>query len=1081
MKFFKQSLLVIAAMLMACFSAEAKPGWPANYQGVMLQGFYWDSFKDTNWANLESQADELSQYFTLIWVPNSGRAASNPGMGYDPVYWFTNHNSSFGTEAQLRSMIKTFKEKGTGIIEDVVINHRSGATNWTDFPAEKWNGQTWKIGTDGICSTDEVANAPGQAKPTGAPDTGEDFNGSRDLDHTNANVQNNCKAYCKFLLEDMGYAGFRYDMVKGYGGQYTKIYNEYSQPEFSVGEYWDGSYDAVMGWIEATGKTSAAFDFPCKYQINKAFADNNMGELVWKANGTTDQPAGMIHFGYPQYAVTFVDNHDTYRDGSKFTSSKVVAANAFILFSPGTPCVFLPHWKQYKAELKKLIALRNAVGIHNMSKVNVLKSASNCYMAEITGTKGKAVVKIGPSMDSPSGYTDSDIKASGDNYCVWSKVNGGGDDPTPQPTVPDQLYLLGNLEGAAGWADTPGEGIAMTKSGTTFTVKGAKFVLASATETKCYFNLTDFVASTWDDLNIDANRYGASTEGEAITLGTASTITPYLKDVDASGCKSWTIAPGTYDITADFATMKLTVVNSGDEPIPAKPVVSANPASGTRFETSVTVSLSVSPEAAIYYTLDGAVPTASSSKYTAPIALSETTTIKTLAVTADGVESNVQAFTYTKKQGGDDPTTLTIYYDNSVTSWSKVLCYSFANDAANGAAWPGSGMTKVEGNIWKTTVPAGSSVVFNNGSGTQTVDVVGVENNHVYKGSNEAGNAKGHKKCTDEGVYQGGDDPTPIPGESWYFVGSMTGWGLDKSLKFTQNGNVYTLTLPNGIKDPAGTTADNKGWKIWDGSWDSKNFGAGDETSAPSGVEIDAWYWGGNNFTYETEGETTIVFTLVPGSDVADSTIPSKIKVIYNGGDDPQPEVPATFGVLSTPWGGTTADEIVVTAMTRAENVWSIENYTVGAVPASVGEAPSTDGYVQFAVNTEATTWPDLSASDRYGAAVEGTAITFSGLYATNAVKRFTNDAADEADMSGACNAFKIAPGTYDFKVTFNADKTITLDSKMHASGVENVGIDADDEAAAEYFNLQGVRVENPSNGVYIRRANGKVSKVFVK
>ena len=55
---------------------------------------------------------ELSESFTLIWVPNSGRAASNPGMGYDPVYWFTNHNSAFGTEAQLRSMIKTFKAKG---------------------------------------------------------------------------------------------------------------------------------------------------------------------------------------------------------------------------------------------------------------------------------------------------------------------------------------------------------------------------------------------------------------------------------------------------------------------------------------------------------------------------------------------------------------------------------------------------------------------------------------------------------------------------------------------------------------------------------------------------------------------------------------------------------------------------------------------------------------------------------------------------------------------------------------------------------------------------------------------------------
>lgn len=153
--------MAVCAVIAAFGAHAANYAWPANYEGVMLQGFYWDSYKDSKWTNLESQADELSQYFKLIWIPNSGKAASNPGMGYDPVYWFTNHNSSFGTEAQLRSMIKTFKEKGTGIIADVVINHRSGATNWTDFPAEKWNGQTWKIGTDGICSTDEVKDAAG--------------------------------------------------------------------------------------------------------------------------------------------------------------------------------------------------------------------------------------------------------------------------------------------------------------------------------------------------------------------------------------------------------------------------------------------------------------------------------------------------------------------------------------------------------------------------------------------------------------------------------------------------------------------------------------------------------------------------------------------------------------------------------------------------------------------------------------------------------------------------------------------------------------------------------------------------------
>ena len=46
-------------------------------------------------------------------------------------------------------------------------------------------------------------------------------------------------------------------------------------------------------------------------------------------------------------------------------------------------------------------------------------------------------------------------------------------------------------------------------------------------------------------------------------------------------------------------------------------------------------------------------------------------------------------------------------------------------------------------------------------------------------------------------------------------------------------------------------------------------------------------------------------------------------------------------------------------------------------------------------------------------------------------------------------------------------------------SGVESVN--AADNAPAEYFNLQGVRVANPENGLYIRRQGGKATKVYVK
>ncbi len=447
-------VLSLAAIFGSGNVSAANYAWPENFEGVMLQGFYWDSYNGTNntkWTTLTQNADELSKYFKLIWVPNGAKAATSPSNGYDPVYWFSNYNTCWGTEANLRKMIQTFKEKGTGIIADVVINHRSGVSNWTNFPTETWNGQTYKLGPEHICNTDEVRNESGQAKPTGAADTGEDFNGSRDLDHTSAEVQRNCKAYCQFLLQDMGYAGFRLDMVKGYGGQYTKMYNEASKPTYSVGEYFDGNYDLVKNWIEATGRQSAAFDFPQKFALNEAFNSNDMTKLVWNANGTTPQPAGMIHFAYQQYAVTFVDNHDTYRDDWNKFKGNVVAGNAFILCSPGTPCVFYKHYIENKAAIQKLISIRNSVGVHNMSAVKVLQSTRDCYMAEVTGTKGKLVVKIGSAMVSPQGYSDSDIKASGTGYCVWTKT-GVVIDPTPGPDPDPSGNTTCYFRNTEGWS-----------------------------------------------------------------------------------------------------------------------------------------------------------------------------------------------------------------------------------------------------------------------------------------------------------------------------------------------------------------------------------------------------------------------------------------------------------------------------------------------------------------------------------------------------------------------------------------------------------------------------------------------------
>ena len=356
--------------LIVCFIAIAAmaQGWPQDYKGVMLQGFYWDSYDDTQWQSLEKQANDLATSFDLIWIPQSGNCGGT-SMGYDDLWWFENYNSSFGNEKQLRSMIKTFKEKGLGTIADVVINHRRNVSSWTDFPAETYNGVTYQLTYKDICSDDEAAKNGHEVGPN--KDTGENWDGIRDLDHKSENVQKNVKAYLKFLLNDLGYSGFRYDMVKGYGAEYTKIYNEDSKPMFSVGECWDGS-TTIQKWIDGTEKTSAAFDFQFKYVVRNATDKQDWSYLNKQNDGNWPLVSANFQSGnYRQYAVTFVENHDTEvrPDGSSNGPLRkdTLAANAFMLAMPGTPCIFLKHWQDYKPEIKAMIEARKLAGISNTS------------------------------------------------------------------------------------------------------------------------------------------------------------------------------------------------------------------------------------------------------------------------------------------------------------------------------------------------------------------------------------------------------------------------------------------------------------------------------------------------------------------------------------------------------------------------------------------------------------------------------------------------------------------------------------------------------------------------------------------
>ena len=89
---------------------------------------------------------------------------------------------------------------------------------------------------------------------------------------------------------------------------------------------------------------------------------------------------------------------------------------------------------------------------------------------------------------------------------------------------------------------------------------------------------------------------------------------------------------------------------SGDQSqAPTAPVISGT----TPFTETTSVSMQAEQGAEIRYTTDGSTPTAESSLYSEAITLSDTATVKAIAI-KDGQSSEVASKTFTKSSGNDD-------------------------------------------------------------------------------------------------------------------------------------------------------------------------------------------------------------------------------------------------------------------------------------------------------------------------------------------------------------------------------------------------------------------------------------------
>lgn len=414
-------------------------GVPSEYEGVMLQAFYWDSYTKTDFSRtkyvdlINNYVDQIGANFDVVWMPPSGMGG---GTGYY-TKWYSNLDSDWGTKSKLTELITKLHNHGTKVLADIVINHHASKSGWAkDFYENNFGTYgSYKISSKYICAGDEAftnASSDSRNLEHGNADTGTNDGGCRDLDHSNTYVQEMCKAYTQWMINTIGFDGFRYDMTLGYAGQYLSMYNLASQPFLSVSECWE-SLSVIRTHLQAAQYNTMVFDFPLKFKFND-----------WKGGSSYSylKNPSLRGKGQSKYAVTFIDNHDTFHrsdnQGGEFIGyntdlsakkQQIIEANAYLLMMPGVPCVFWPHWYTFPEDINKLIAIRKQVGIHSESVVSDEIGVTSKYAAIITGHRGRVFLRMGSKrteVEVPEGFT---LAYEGDKFEIYTS------DATPVDNV----------------------------------------------------------------------------------------------------------------------------------------------------------------------------------------------------------------------------------------------------------------------------------------------------------------------------------------------------------------------------------------------------------------------------------------------------------------------------------------------------------------------------------------------------------------------------------------------------------------------------------------------------------------------
>lgn len=555
--------------------------WAADYglpsgiqEGNILHCFNWTAQEVK--ANLKNIAEAG---FGSVQLSPLQRPDIKVGSSWHDLYRpydLAFKSSSYCSEADLKTLCEEAATYGIKVIVDVVANHVDKTAGYHDTWWDSNGRVRWEGGID---YGNRYSITHGQLGDYG------------DVNSEHSDVIARGKAYVE-KLKSLGVKGIRWDAAK-----------HIATPSEGC-SFWSTvtSVPGMYHYGEILNDDGTPINEYAKYM---SVTDNRYSNGAAKNNGGIQQGYGgswVVDRGVADTKVVYWgESHDTYSNdewSQNVDQSVIDRAYACVACRNGATALYLARpnatgfnnikvgkgTDAYKSKaISEVNKFRNAM----TGKADWCEAAGNTFCVTrkdggaviVTRGSGQVSVVNGGAYCPAGTYTD---KVSGNTFTVTASTisgnvgasgiaviyngqgggNQGGGNQGSGEVTEGGLWILGNLPGTAGWSTTPGTGKAMTKSGNTFTAKDVEFV-AAAGETECYFNLTDYVGATWDDLNMNANRYGAETEGVALTDGQTSTMVKYANNINASGCLSWTVAPGKYDVTADLSAMTIKVVKTG--------------------------------------------------------------------------------------------------------------------------------------------------------------------------------------------------------------------------------------------------------------------------------------------------------------------------------------------------------------------------------------------------------------------------------------------------------------------------------------------------------------------------------------